>query len=387
MRVLIIRNYPSYMDVEKRTYNVQEVGLAKALVRAGCQCDILFWTAEEEKDVHIPVGDHGITVFYRNAVSILKNAIYTRCSDLFDRYDILQTAEYNQFQSLWMALKYPEKHLVYHGPYYCAFNRNYNRFCAVFDRLFLWIYKWRKTVFITKSNLASAYLKGKGICEDYINPIGVGIDETALFAPVCGEEKDFPFISQLKCDACIKLLYIGKIEPRRNILFLLHLLKAVVQEGIPARLYMIGEGEEAYVECVRELIRRQKLEKYIVWEDKMEQKYLHQVYQASDVFLLPSIYEIFGMVLLEAMYFGTLVLTTQNGGADTLIQHGINGYILDDDRMEDWVEIIRKYSQNRSDFETMKEKAAATIRNHFTWDCISEQFLEVYGAMAQNSNK
>ena len=33
MKILIIRNYPSYMDVEKNTYNIQEVGLAKALVR------------------------------------------------------------------------------------------------------------------------------------------------------------------------------------------------------------------------------------------------------------------------------------------------------------------------------------------------------------------
>ena len=44
MKILIIRNYPSYMDVEKNTYNIQEVGLAKALVRKGNVCDIVFWT-------------------------------------------------------------------------------------------------------------------------------------------------------------------------------------------------------------------------------------------------------------------------------------------------------------------------------------------------------
>ena len=47
MKILIIRNYPSYMDVEKNTYNIQEVGLAKALVRKDNVCDILFWTDKD----------------------------------------------------------------------------------------------------------------------------------------------------------------------------------------------------------------------------------------------------------------------------------------------------------------------------------------------------
>lgn len=59
MKILIIRNYPSYMDVEKNTYNIQEVGLAKALVRKGNVCDIVFWTDKDEKEVAIPVDDRG----------------------------------------------------------------------------------------------------------------------------------------------------------------------------------------------------------------------------------------------------------------------------------------------------------------------------------------
>ena len=51
MKILIIRNYPSYMDVEHNTYNIQEIGLAKALVRKGHTCDIVFWTNNKEKTV------------------------------------------------------------------------------------------------------------------------------------------------------------------------------------------------------------------------------------------------------------------------------------------------------------------------------------------------
>ena len=138
MKILIVRNYPSYMDVEKNTYNIQEVGLAKALVRKGNICDIVFWTDKEEKEVGLSVDNVGkVTVFYRHGKTALKNTIYTECDNLFARYDVLQTAEYNQMQSWILAKKYPSKHIIYHGPYYASFNKRYNLMCSVFDKLFL----------------------------------------------------------------------------------------------------------------------------------------------------------------------------------------------------------------------------------------------------------
>lgn len=53
------------------------------------------------------------------------------------------------------------------------------------------------------------------------------------------------------------------------------------------------------------------------------------VYQQADFFLLPTEYEIFGMVLLEAMFFRRVVLTTPNGGADMLLRSGENGIVLE----------------------------------------------------------
>lgn len=103
------------MDVERNTYNIQEVGLAKALVRKGHVCDIVFWTDKEEKDITIAVEDCGnINVFYRHGKTALKNTVYTNCTELFEQYDILQAAEYNQMQSWMLAKQYPKKAIIYH---------------------------------------------------------------------------------------------------------------------------------------------------------------------------------------------------------------------------------------------------------------------------------
>ena len=66
MKILLVRTWPTLLDVEKQTYNIQEVGLAKALMRRGHQVDLLFWTNEEEMDVLVPVSEGAnMHVFYR----------------------------------------------------------------------------------------------------------------------------------------------------------------------------------------------------------------------------------------------------------------------------------------------------------------------------------
>lgn len=247
MKILIIRNYPSYMDVEKNTYNIQEVGLAKALVRKGNVCDIVFWTDKDEKEVNISVDNAGkITVFYRHGKTALKNTIYTGCDELFAQYDVLQTAEYNQMQSRILAKKYPEKHIVYHGPYYATFNKRYNLMCTVFDLFFLNRYRKLGTHFITKSRLAQEFLESKGIKESDVKTVGVGIDTQMLSngKTECNE----PLVLEMCQDKKVKLLYIGRFEERRNIPFIFDIFAEILKKSVNATLYMIGTGDKDYTE-------------------------------------------------------------------------------------------------------------------------------------------
>ncbi|MFR6092195.1 MAG: hypothetical protein ACLUIR_02045 [Faecalibacterium prausnitzii] len=58
--------------------------------------------------------------------------------------------------------KYPEKTVIYHGPYYSPFNKNYNRMCRVFDAFFVGRYRRRGTRFLTKSELPRKFLLENG---------------------------------------------------------------------------------------------------------------------------------------------------------------------------------------------------------------------------------
>ena len=378
MKILIIRNYPSYMAVKNNTYNIQEVGLAKSLVRKGHVCDIVFWTDKEEESVDVPVDNVGmIHVFYRHGKTLLKNTIYFGCDDLFEQYDILQPCEYNQMQAWMLAKKYSRKTIIYHGPYYSAFNKRYNIMCKVFDAIFLPRYIKQNTQFLVKSNLARKFLVDKGIKENNVHTVGVGIDTQMLVSNqiAC---TDLFYRKMISDKEIIKILYVGRFEERRDIRFIIEVFQKVLQQNSKVKLYMIGTGEKKYLDSCFSYIKEAGIENKVVWQEKMEQKFLSNVYQMADFFLLPTEYEIFGMVLLEAMYYKNIVLTTYNGGSSALIKNDWNGYIMQTKKADDWAKKICDICRDESRMKSIQNNASNEIEKCYTWDSLANSFLEQY---------
>lgn len=378
MKILIIRNYPSYMSVRNNTYNIQEVGLAKALVRKGHICDIVLWTDKVEETVPISVDDIGIIrVFYKHGKTKMKNTIFTGCDQLYEQYDILQPCEYNQIQAWQLAKKWPNKTVIYHGPYNSSFNKRYNLMCKIFDMIFLKQYINQGTKFLVKSEMAKDFLIRKGINPENIATVGVGIDAQMLSSRQgsCTE----PLYQKMKEDPSnLKLLYIGRFEKRRNIPFIIDIFKNILIRNPNARLYMIGTGDKKYMLQIQSYMVKSCVRDKVIWQEKMEQKFLSTVYRLADYFLLPTRYEIFGMVLLEAMYYKNIVLTTPNGGSSTLIQNGKNGFILKSKNAEQWAEYILKIQNNRPMQKMIKMNASKRIKENYTWDVLVEKFIEEY---------
>lgn len=387
VKILIIRSYPSYMTVKDSTYNIQEVGLAKALVRRGHVCDVVFWTDRQEEIVDIPVGQTGIVhVFYKRGKTGLKNSIFMNCDALFDQYDILQSAEYHQIQTWLLARNRPDKTVVYHGPYYSPFNKRYNLMCKVFDSVFLKQYIRQGTQFLVKSELAREFLMRKGIKAENVKTVGVGIDAQMLSRQA--GECTYPLYQTMKNDdSRVKLLYIGRFETRRDIPFIVDIFKKVLEKNLDARLYMIGTGDAKYLKSTFAYMEDAGVRDKIIWQERMEQKYLSEVYKLADFFLLPTEYEIFGMVLLEAMYYGNVVLTTRNGGSSTLIQTGENGFVFADKNADLWAEKIIELEEDSITLSSIQQNAAKKIIEEFTWDDLTRKFESVYSKIKSRNGE
>ena len=125
--------------------------------------------------------------------------------------------------------------------------------------------------------------------------MGVGLDPAALAAPYTPEARQ-----EAARQKELTLLYIGVLEERRNIPLLFETLAKVRQSRPETRLILVGRGEKEYVESCFARARELGVWDAVEYHEKVPQSQVYQLYNRANFFLLPTRYEIFGMVLLEA---------------------------------------------------------------------------------------
>lgn len=376
MRILIAKVVPGEIKAKHMTYNIQEIGLAVALRKKGHICDVMSISDDNKfRQDEVNINGVNLTLYSVKAIVALKNGWPKGVYSIFDKYDIIQVPEYNQIFTWHVAKKYKDKMVCYHGPYYCSFNHNYNLMAKFFDLFFVNRYKKLNTCFITKSGLAKDYLEGKGLKN--VHAVGVGLGTSFLSDKISDES--LPEIEKIKSFSCLKLLYIGVIEPRRNSLFLLDVLSELKNKGIDFKMIIVGRYKDnEYESKFRSKIEELSLDKYIYHIPRLEQRYLSQIYKNSDIFLFPTIYDIYGMVLLEAMYFGLPTITSLNGGSQMMVKNGLNGILLDSFDPKVWADAVYNLSQDSQMAKELSAAAHITIEERFTWEALADKFIEIY---------
>lgn len=374
MKILIVRTFPSIINPNQ--YNVQEIGLAKALTRAGHTCGIILYYGKNKdtiEKIYVPCGRENrvITVYRLRGYNILKNGFFPSLKKIVKEYDVIQVHEYDQITS-WFYYAWSKKPVViYHGPYYHSFNKGYNLKCKIFDNTFLKMRHNPRVVCLTKSHLAEKFLRDKGF--NNVDAVGVGVDTDNFLRKDGGTEPDIDVSKGF-----FNLLYVGKIEERRNSFFLLEMMEDICQRHEGINCIIIGNGEPQYtsqfLEKAQKLIDAGRLQYYA----EATQKQLAQVYKNVQLMLFPSHYEIFGMVLVEAVYFGLPVISTPNGGADMLIRNEKNGWILPDEDVNEWSRLIEKIYLDSGLYNRICEELKKDENTSIYWDGLVEKFVEGY---------
>lgn len=375
MKILIIRPSPNKMNLN--TYNLQEIGLAKALIRKGHTCDVMYYCGKEEDHKEAVSFDNNKTlnILWIHGKGFFREGIYPSLKRYVNEYDIIQVGGYVGLTSCWLNRKCPEKVVNYQGPYFCKENRGDIKKAAVFDKVLLPLQHKKNMIVITKSVLATDYVRSKGI--ENVTTIGVGLDLDNLMRST-EDIRKHEFVKEIKSAGNGKLmLYIGVLEERRNIPFLLEVFKRVNDQMQDCKLVIIGKGKPEYVAMCMEKMEELGIRDKVIYRESLDQKYIPAVYQACDAFLLPTRYEIFGMVLLEAMYYGLPVFTTYNGGSSTLMNEE-NGIVLYDFDVDHWSKKIVELLQNEIVHKRIGMMASKTVAEAYTWDALADRFLEIY---------
>jgi len=167
------------------------------------------------------------------------------------------------------------------------------------------------------------------------------------------------------------ILFVGGDWERKGLYYLIEALSLILRPEV--KLLVIGKGDtDFYVRL---------LEEKAVGERVTFVPYSHSVweyYGASDVFVLPALYEPLGLVIGEAMACGLPVIVAKVAGAADFIIDGVNGLLLDDPRNTD--DLAAKINLLLSDarLREMMGKRARITAEQMSWDEVARKTLVAY---------
>jgi len=224
-----------------------------------------------------------------------------------------------------------------------------------------------------------------------ITVIPPGVD-TSQFYPIPPDEAK----SAVEIPAHDRIiLFVGRIERLKGIDTLIRSIGILRERGIlaenPHDLAIIGgdpnvDASMLNVEMARlqALCHELNLNDLVIFLGKRGQDTLPYYYSAAEVLVMPSHYESFGMVALEAMACGTPVVASQVGGLAFLIQDGVTGFVVPDGNptlLADRLEQLIRDPQLR---QRLGQQAADYARQ-YAWEKIAQRMLQVYQEeLAQN---
>ena len=193
------------------------------------------------------------------------------------------------------------------------------------------------------------------------------------------------------------LLFVGRIEPLKGLDVLIEAISIMRQKDVlkenPFCLTIIGgEAEDSTDDDNIEMSRIKELsEKYglmdlVTFLGKKSQDSLPYYYSAAEAVVVPSQYESFGMVALEAMACGTPVVASQIGGLPYIVQDGITGFTVPVDDPQELASRLISLIQDPALRDRMG-KQAVQVAQDYAWDKIASKLLVVYEDMLRVSSR
>jgi D-inositol-3-phosphate glycosyltransferase len=208
-------------------------------------------------------------------------------------------------------------------------------------------------------------------------PCGV---DTALFTPGAAEAAR----AGLGLGDGPALLYVGRLAPIKGLATLLDALAVLRGGGSRARLLVVGgdadEPVNGHEADLRARVAGLGLGETVRFVGPQPQERLRDYYVAADATVLPSYYESFGMVALEAMACGSPVIATRVGGLPTTVRDEVTGLLVPD---RDPAALARTIARMLDDAALRWRLGREGVRwaAQHRWPCVAEAICREYAAL------
>lgn len=252
---------------------------------------------------------------------------------------------------------------------------------SLFDYIDNFVIKYTDSYMIAISQLVYKYLinrnpKFKSKTEVIYNGVNTGKEKYKLNE---SEQEIFREENKLNKNDFV-ILISGRLEKQKGQLFFLNSAKEIIKGNKEIKVLILGEG--SLKNEIENFIKENSLNDQIklLGFKKETEKYV----EISDLICVPSLWEGFGLVIIEAMIKSRIVLASDVGGIPEIITDNVNGFLF---RSNDKINFIDKFNyiyNNRSNLNELKQNALNLVKEKFNiaksselyYNCYKNKFLE-----------
>ena len=180
------------------------------------------------------------------------------------------------------------------------------------------------------------------------------------------------------------ILFVGRLHREKGVTTLLEACRLLAEQGVTFRVQFVGKFEtKAFEQEARAFIQRHGLAAHVTFAGVLTGARKLEAFAAADVFCLPTHFETFGLVLVEAFSFALPVVSTRTGGVPIVVQDEECGFLVPVEDASALAEKLALLLQDPALRQAMGEKGRARYLEHFTIEAYHERLKDVFATAVE----
>ncbi len=172
------------------------------------------------------------------------------------------------------------------------------------------------------------------------------------------------------------VLFVGSLIIRKGLHYLVDAAKKIVKEQPGATFLIVGEGP--LKQQITAALEAENLSGNFKFLGTLNDDALKAVYACADVFVLPSIQEGQGIVLLEAQASGKPIVAFDIGGVNEAVRNNETGLLVERGNTDELANALQRLLSDEALREKMGANGRKFVSENFTWDICAQKMLKVY---------
>ena len=210
---------------------------------------------------------------------------------------------------------------------------------------------------IVMNERVNDYLSQKGFIPTHLVPIGIRRDD---------------FSAKPVVDRSQRVLFVGRFDDNKRPDWVVQAMSEIDSEY---ELHLVGSGKQE--KALKQQVADSGISDKVTFHGRIHRSQVIELMEASEIVVLPSLFDNSPNVVLEGMASGCTVIASDTSGASFMIEDEITGFLFDRNDISDLTRILRKVTQNTQLQRTVGQRAREYAFAEQNMDTIADRYLDI----------